>query len=148
MEAEQGNLLPDRAGTAEAAAGPIAREGSAPPAQRINEIRKAMAALEKECTNVRPRVFWINGLASANWLLYFGLILVLPMYSMRSFQPPLSLALFIPLLLLAYLKGGRKGSPETTQLLDKITGDTGHSFYPKAVELKRELGSFWSGWSR
>ncbi|MCB9280235.1 MAG: hypothetical protein H6562_15185 [Lewinellaceae bacterium] len=52
------------------------------------------------------------------------------------------------LLLLAYLKGGRKGSPETTQLLDKITGDTGHSFYPKAVELKRELGSFWSGWSR
>lgn len=103
MEAEQGNLLPDRAGTAEAAAGPIAREGSAPPAQRINEIRKAMAALEKECTNVRPRVFWINGLASANWLLYFGLILVLPMYSMRSFQPPLSLALFIPLLLLAYL---------------------------------------------
>ncbi|HMQ87290.1 MAG TPA: tetratricopeptide repeat protein [Flavilitoribacter sp.] len=52
------------------------------------------------------------------------------------------------LLLLAYLKDGRKGNPETIQLLDKISADPGHSFYPKAAELKRELGRFWSGWSR
>lgn len=52
------------------------------------------------------------------------------------------------LLLLTYLKDGRKGNPEFESLFGKINGDPGHSFYPKARELRKKLNSFWAGWKR
>ncbi len=51
------------------------------------------------------------------------------------------------LLLLTYLKDGRKESPEFESLKEKIISDPDHSFYPKAVELQEKLDSFWAGWA-
>ncbi|MCB1217913.1 hypothetical protein KDL44_10995 [bacterium] len=103
MEAEREGILPGDADPDSTSLAAPPGVGSLPAAQRISEIRAAMAALERQCATVRPRVFLQSALASSLWLLYFGLILVLPMYHFRSFQPPISPALFVTLLLLSYL---------------------------------------------
>lgn len=47
------------------------------------------------------------------------------------------------LILLTYLNAGETESLEFTTLLEKITEDTNHSYYPKAIQLKQQMNSVW-----
>ncbi|HMQ46325.1 MAG TPA: tetratricopeptide repeat protein [Saprospiraceae bacterium] len=51
------------------------------------------------------------------------------------------------LLLLTYLKNGQKTTPEFNNLLEKISQDSNHAFYPKAKALKQKLDQFWADWA-
>lgn len=51
------------------------------------------------------------------------------------------------LLVLVYLKNGQKNTPAFNNLLQRISQNSNHAFFPKAKALEQKLQQFWANWA-